>query len=95
LKQKPLERRGLLFLSSDTRYRRTFIYNITNSETEMDALVDQPMTDAVSTEDPRLPLSADEQKVLDLWDQIQQLQLEIAIINAHNKIQPSTIFFLS
>lgn len=58
----------------------------------MDALVDQPMADAVSMEDSRLPLSTDEQKVLDLWDQLQQLQLEIAIINAQNRIQPGKLF---
>lgn len=38
----------------------------------------------------RLPLSEDEQRVLDLYDQLQQLRLEIAIINAQSTYQPGT-----
>lgn len=37
----------------------------------------------------RLPLSEDEQRVLDLYDQLQQLRLEIEIINAQSSYKPS------
>ncbi|OAA42618.1 Centromere protein Cenp-H [Metarhizium rileyi] len=40
--------------------------------------------------DARLPLSEDEQRVLDLFDQLQQLRLEIAIINAQSSYRPTT-----
>ncbi|TWU77146.1 hypothetical protein ED733_008403 [Metarhizium rileyi] len=40
--------------------------------------------------DARLPLSEDEQRVLDLYDQLQQLRLEIAIINAQSSYRPTT-----
>ncbi|KMQ82293.1 centromere protein cenp-h [Lasius niger] len=39
----------------------------------------------------RLPLSPDEQRVLDLYDTLQQLQLEIAIINALASQQSGTL----
>ncbi|KHO00144.1 Centromere protein Cenp-H [Metarhizium album ARSEF 1941] len=38
----------------------------------------------------QLPLSLDEQRVLDLFDQLQQLRLEIAIINAQASHVPTT-----
>ncbi|KAK2591137.1 hypothetical protein QQS21_011175 [Conoideocrella luteorostrata] len=38
--------------------------------------------------DSRLPLSEDEQRALDLYDQLQQLRLEIAIINAQSVHRP-------
>ncbi|OAQ72270.1 centromere protein Cenp-H [Pochonia chlamydosporia 170] len=38
----------------------------------------------------QLPLSEDEQRVLDLYDQLQQMRLEIAIINAQSTYQPTT-----
>ncbi|QPH01106.1 hypothetical protein C2857_005305 [Epichloe festucae Fl1] len=38
--------------------------------------------------DSQLPLSEDEQRVLELYDQLQQLRLEIAIINAHSVYRP-------
>ncbi|KAH0595583.1 hypothetical protein MHUMG1_06758 [Metarhizium humberi] len=38
----------------------------------------------------RLPLSEDEQRVLDLYDQLQQLRLEIAIITAQSSYKPAT-----
>jgi hypothetical protein len=41
--------------------------------------------------DARLPLSEDEQRVLDLYDQLQQLRLEIAIINAQTSYQPGVL----
>lgn len=41
------------------------------------------MTDGEDA-DSRLPLSSDELKVLDLYDKLQELRLEIAIINAQS-----------
>ncbi|KAG5978127.1 hypothetical protein E4U55_006369, partial [Claviceps digitariae] len=38
--------------------------------------------------DSHLPLSEDEQRVLQLYDQLQQLRLEIAIINAQSVYRP-------
>lgn len=49
---------------------------------------DQPMTDSANMDASRLPLSTDERKVLELWDRLQELQLEIAIINSQNSLQP-------
>lgn len=46
-------------------------------------LVDHPMEDAAQQES-KLQVSADELKALELWDRLQELQLEIAIINAQN-----------
>lgn len=43
--------------------------------------VDEPMT-GVDGGEPRLPLSEDETRVLELYDKLQELRLEIAIINA-------------
>ncbi|KAM0254432.1 hypothetical protein ACHAQJ_006772 [Trichoderma viride] len=43
--------------------------------------VDEAMT-GVDGGEPRLPLSEDETKVLELYDKLQELRLEIAIINA-------------
>lgn len=43
--------------------------------------VDEPMT-GVDGGESRLPLSADETRVLELYDKLQELRLEIAIINA-------------
>lgn len=47
---------------------------------------DHPMADAAEQEST-LQVSDDEQKALELWDRLQELQLEIAIINAHNSDQ--------
>lgn len=49
---------------------------------------DQPMMDNVEEVEMRLPLSEDEHKILELWDKLQELRLEIAIINAQDSIQP-------
>ncbi|KAG6039563.1 hypothetical protein E4U41_002408 [Claviceps citrina] len=38
--------------------------------------------------DPQLPLSEDEQRVLELYDQLQQLRLEIAIMNEQSVYRP-------
>jgi len=38
--------------------------------------------------DAQLPLSEDEQRVLKLYDQLQHLRLEIAIINAQSVYRP-------
>jgi hypothetical protein len=43
--------------------------------------VDEPMT-GVDGGESRLPLSEDETRVLELYDKLQELRLEIAIINA-------------
>jgi hypothetical protein len=43
---------------------------------------DEVMTNGHDNE-ARLPLSSDEQRVLALYDRLQELRLEIAIINAH------------
>lgn len=40
------------------------------------------------TEPTQLLLSDQEKRVLELYDQLQQLQLEIALINAHNNYDP-------
>jgi multidrug resistance efflux pump len=46
-------------------------------------------------EEARLPLSAAEQQVLDLYDQLQQLSLEIAIINAQSSYQPGNACYFN
>lgn len=43
--------------------------------------LDQPMTNGTD-EASHLPISEDESKILALYDQLQELRLEIAIINA-------------
>ncbi|POR39801.1 Centromere protein H [Tolypocladium paradoxum] len=49
----------------------------------MDDSRDEAMVDGRDDEaESRLPLSSDEQRVLDLYDTLQQLRLEIAIINS-------------
>lgn len=55
----------------------------------MDHGDDVPMTDDGQHDEhaSHLPLSNDEQRVLDLYDQLQQLRLEIAIINAQTSHQ--------
>lgn len=51
----------------------------------MDALQDEEMQDVLAPQpDETLPLSDDEQRVLELYDQLKQLQMEIAIINAQS-----------
>lgn len=42
----------------------------------------------VQKEMPHLPISEDEAKILELYDRIQELRLEIAIINAQKSHQP-------
>ncbi|KAH7170793.1 centromere protein H (CENP-H)-domain-containing protein [Dactylonectria macrodidyma] len=53
----------------------------------MEEPIDQPMTDGLD-EETHLPLSEDEEKVLALYDQLQELRLEIAIINGQRSQQP-------
>lgn len=49
----------------------------------MDESRDQPMADELEHEEQtRLPLSHDEQRALELYDRLRELQLEVAIINA-------------
>jgi hypothetical protein len=51
----------------------------------MSASRDQSMAEAGDEQDEsRLPLSQDEERVLQLYDRLRELQLEIAIINAQN-----------
>ncbi|KAK1250232.1 hypothetical protein MKX08_010235 [Trichoderma sp. CBMAI-0020] len=50
--------------------------------------VDEPMTGADGGES-RLPLSEDETRVLELYDKLQELRLEIAIINAQQAVLAS------
>lgn len=52
---------------------------------------DHPMTDGPDSE-ARLPLSEDEQKILALYDKLQEVRLEIAIINAQHSQQPGMDF---
>ncbi|PQK12671.1 hypothetical protein BB8028_0003g12860 [Beauveria bassiana] len=48
---------------------------------------DEPMEDAEATREPQLPLSEDERQVLELYDKLQQIDLEIAIIKAQKSHQ--------
>lgn len=48
--------------------------------------VDELMTDGHDDE-PHLPLSPDEVRVLALYDRLQELRLEVAIINAQKSRQ--------
>lgn len=54
--------------------------------------IDVPMVDDDDGDraeiESRLPLSEDEQRVLDLYGQLQQLRLEIAIMKAHAVYRP-------
>lgn len=56
--------------------------------------VDEPMTGADGGES-RLPLSEDETKVLELYDRLQELRLEIAIINAQQAGECHMLDFFS
>ncbi|RTE69307.1 hypothetical protein BHE90_016312 [Fusarium euwallaceae] len=49
--------------------------------------IDQPMANG-QDEASHLPISEDEEKILALYDRIQELRLEIAIINAQRSHQP-------
>ncbi|PNY23360.1 Uncharacterized protein TCAP_06692 [Tolypocladium capitatum] len=58
----------------------------------MDGSRDEAMVDGHDDDaESRLPLSSDEQRVLDLYDALQQLQLEIAVINAQASHQSGTV----
>ncbi|KAM0665362.1 hypothetical protein ACQRIT_006224 [Beauveria bassiana] len=48
---------------------------------------DEPMEDTEATREPQLPLSEDERQVLELYDKLQQIDLEIAIIKAQKSHQ--------
>lgn len=48
---------------------------------------DERMDEAEDSREPQLPLSEDERRVLELYDKLQQLQLEIAILNAQKSHQ--------
>lgn len=52
---------------------------------------DENMADQPTDFDSILPISANEQRALDLYDKIQELRLEIAIIKAQQSLQ-SKIF---
>lgn len=47
------------------------------------------MNDAADGNESYLPLSSDEQKVLELYDRLQGLRLEVAIMNAQQTVQTS------
>ena len=53
----------------------------------MDDSQDEQMED-VEEKVEALPLSVDERRVLELYDKLQHLQLEIAIIKAQSSINP-------
>ncbi|OAA48104.1 Centromere protein Cenp-H [Beauveria brongniartii RCEF 3172] len=48
---------------------------------------DEPMGDAEATRELQLPLSEDERQVLELYDKLQQIDLEIAIIKSQKSHQ--------
>ncbi|KAJ4145079.1 hypothetical protein LMH87_003939 [Akanthomyces muscarius] len=48
---------------------------------------DERMDDAEDAPEPQLPLSEDERLVLELYDKLQQIQLEIAIVDAQKAYQ--------
>lgn len=52
---------------------------------------DERMEDVEDAAEPQLPLSEDERLVLELYDKLQQIQLEIAILNAQNAYQSGTM----
>jgi hypothetical protein len=52
---------------------------------------DTPMVDGYN-EAAYLPISEDEEKILALYDRLQELRLEIAIINAQQSHQPGGFF---
>lgn len=52
----------------------------------MEEVFDEIMEEVEAVEPPEsLPLSDDEQRVLELYSRLQQLQLEIAIINVQSR----------
>lgn len=53
----------------------------------MDAPHYEPMADDFEEDDTRLPLSDEERRALELYDKLQELRLEIAIINAQQSHQ--------
>jgi hypothetical protein len=55
---------------------------------------DTPMLDG-HIESSHLPLSEDEEKILALYDRIQELRLEIAIINAQQSHQSGLFSFIA
>ena len=52
---------------------------------------DERMDDAEDAPEPQLPLSEDERLVLELYDKLQQIQLEIAIVDAQKAYQSGTM----
>lgn len=48
---------------------------------------DERMEDTEAAPEPQLPLSEDERQVLELYDRLQQIQLEIAIVKAQEAYQ--------
>lgn len=48
----------------------------------------QPQASLAATDSSVLPLADNEKRILDLYDRLQQLQLEVALINAQNNYQP-------
>lgn len=52
---------------------------------------DERMEDVEDAAEPQLPLSEDERLVLELYDKLQQMQLEIAIVDAQEAYQSGTM----
>ncbi|KAM3563065.1 hypothetical protein MY1884_001435 [Beauveria asiatica] len=52
---------------------------------------DEPMEDAEATREPQLLLSEDERQVLELYDKLQQIDLEISIIKAQKLHESSML----
>lgn len=50
---------------------------------------DDRMEDVEAAREPQLPLSEDERRVLELYDKLQQIELEIAILNAQKAYKSS------
>lgn len=60
------------------------------SNCNMPEILDQPMADGVDDE-PHLRLTEEEDRVLALYDKLQELRLEIAIINAQRALQVAAV----
>lgn len=56
----------------------------------MSEMLDQPMADGVDDES-HLRLTEEEDRVLALYDKLQELRLEIAIINAQRALQVAAV----
>ena len=53
--------------------------------------MDEQMSDNRVAPSDYLPISDQERQVLELWDQLQELRLEIAIINAQERFRDGKV----